>query len=232
MNGYEVRYLIVAGVAWIRCTRGAPAGESALWLTTFEDGPRVRKTPIPLGELGEVPLAGEVDGTAWELEVEELAPPFRSPHRALRRLAPSGMETWPALRVRGRVGDRTFEATPGHRARIWGRRHAASWGWAHGSTLDGRWVQLLSAKLGPLPLSQHASERGGPGLPLARATVEPGRVAVGPYVAEAPLDTFVAVEYADPDGTPVRCLHSEAARLSGNGVELANVALELGGAAA
>jgi hypothetical protein len=229
LSEYEARYVIVAGVAWLRCTRGTPAGTAALWLTTFDGEPVVRKTAIPLDMFGDVPLTGEVDGVAWELEVEELAPAFRTPHRAVRRLTPSGIETWPALRVRGRVGDRSFDDTPGHRARLWGRGYPKSWGWAHGSTLDGRWVHLLTARVGGLPpLSQHASERGGPSLPFARASVAPGRVRVGPYVAEAPPESFVEVEYADPDGTPVRCLHSEQGRIG----DLRNVAIELGGAAA
>jgi len=221
--------VIVAGVAWLRCVRGAPAGEAARWLTTFDGRPEVRTTSIPWEAFGDVPLAGEVDGVAWELELEELAPSFRSPHRALRPLTPSGIETWPALRVSGRVGDRVVDRAPGHRARLWGRRHARRWGWAHGSTADGRWVHLLSAKLHGLPaLSQHASDRGGPSLPFARADIRPGRLRVGPYVVEAPPESFVEVVYHDPDGSPVTCLHSEQGRLRGAGIELTDVAMELG----
>lgn len=100
----------------------------------------MRKQTIQLDAFGDVPLRGEVDGVEWELEVEEIAPPFRSPHALLRRLSPSGIETWPALKVSGRVGDRVFDGAAGHRARVWGPRHARSWGWAHGSTAGGRWV--------------------------------------------------------------------------------------------
>jgi hypothetical protein len=189
----------------------------------------MHKRAIPLDDFGDVPLSGEVDGVAWELAIEELARPFRSPHRALRRLTPSGIETWPALKVSGHVGDRVLEGMAGHRARLWGPRHARSWGWAHGSTNDGRWVHLLSAKVGGLPrLSQHASDRGGPGLPFARAHIESGRVRVGPWVAEAPLESFLEVTYHDPDGSPVACLHSERGRLRGPGVELSDVAVEVG----
>jgi hypothetical protein len=189
----------------------------------------MRRQTIRLDAYGDVPLSGELDGVTWELEVEEIAPPFRSPHRLLRRLSPSGLETWPALRVSGRVGDRVFDRAAGHRACVWGPRHARSWGWAHGSTSDGRWVHLLTADVAGLPrLSQHASDRGGPGVPLARARVEPGRVQVGPWVAEAPLDSFLEVTYHDPDGSPVTCLHSEQGRLRGPGLELADVAVELG----
>lgn len=63
----------------------------------------MHKRAIPLDDFGDIPLSGEVDGVAWELAIEELARPFRSPHRALRRLTPSGIETWPALKVSGRV---------------------------------------------------------------------------------------------------------------------------------
>lgn len=225
-EGYEVRYLIVAGIAWLRSTRGAPAGDERLWLATFDGEPRMRTAPA---RFGDVPLVGEVDGVSWELHAEELAPPFRSPHRLLRPLAPSGMEVWPALRVSGRVGERSFDGAPGHRARVWGPRHAERWGWAHGSTADGRWVHLLSAKLRGLPrLSQHACGRA-PGLPVARASVAPGRVRVGPYVAEAPPGSFLDVRYHDPDGTPVTCRHSEQGRVRGPGLELERVAIEVGG---
>jgi hypothetical protein len=231
-EGYEVRYLIVAGTAWLRCTCGAPAGEAALWLVTFDGETRLRKQPIAPEEFGDVPLSGEVDGVSWELEIEELAPPFRTPHRVLRRLTPSGMETWPALKVSGRVGGQELEGAPGHRARLWGRRHARSWAWAHGSTSDGRWVHLLTARVAGLPrVSQHASHRGGPGLPLARAGVTRESVRVGPFVAEAPAESFLEVTYNDPDGSPVTCLHLERGRIRGAGIELVDVAVELGHAA-
>jgi hypothetical protein len=200
-----------------------------LWLVTFDGAPRLRTRTIAAEQFGDVPLSGEVDGVFWELEVEELAPPFRTPHRALRRLTPSGMETWPALRVSGRVGEQRFEAAPGHRARLWGQRHNRSWGWAHGSTADGRWVHLLSVRPSGLPrLSQYASDRGRPGLPIARAELRSESVRVGPFVAEAPAASFLEVTYHDPDGSPVTCLHSEQGRIRGAGVELADVALELG----
>jgi hypothetical protein len=216
----------------LRCTRGAPAGEAALWLATFEREPRLRKQAIAPEEFGDVPLSGEVDGVSWELEIDELAPPFLTPHRALRRLTPSGMETWPALKVSGRVGGQPFDGAPGHRATLWGRRHARSWGWAHGSTSDGRWVHLLTARVAGLPrVSQHASHHGGPGLPLAHAQVTRESVRVGPFVAEAPAESFLEVTYHDPDGSPVTCLHSERGRIRGAGIELVDVAVELGHAA-
>jgi len=196
---------------------------------TFDGTPRVRTRTIGREAFGDVPLSGEIDGVPWELEVEELAPPFRTPHRALRRLTPSGMETWPALKVSGRVGEQRFDAAPGHRARVWGARHNRSWGWAHGSTSDGRWVQLLTVRPAGLPrLSQHATDRAGPGLPLARAELTGRSVRVGPFVAEAPADSFLEVTYHDPDGSPVTCLHSEQGVIRGAGIELSDAAVELG----
>jgi hypothetical protein len=196
---------------------------------TFDGEPRPRTRSIAAEQFGDVPLSGEVDGVSWELELEELAPAFRTPHRVVRRLTPSGMETWPALRVSGRVGEQRFDGAPGHRARLWGPRHNRRWGWAHGSTTDGCWVHLLSLRPAGLPhMSQYASDRGGPGLPLARAELTDRSVRVGPFVADAPAASFLEVTYHDPDGSPVTCLHSEQGRLRGAGVELADAALELG----
>lgn len=228
-DGYEARYVIVAGILWLRCTTGAPAGETKLWAATFDGDARMRTTPIADERFGDVPLEGEVDGLTWELQIEELAPPFRSPHALLRRFTPAGMETWPALRVSGRIGDRVFDRAPGHRARVWGKRHAQSWGWAHGSTADGRWAHLLSARVAGLPrLSQHATEQRGPGFPLARGELGATGFRVGRYAVDSPAESFLRVEYQDPDGRPVTCLHSEQGHLRGPGVDLRDVAVELG----
>jgi hypothetical protein len=232
-DGYEARYVIVAGILWLRCTTGAPAGETKLWAATFDGDARMRTRTIASEGFGDVPLEGEVDGLDWDLRIEELAPPFRSPHPLLRRLTPAGIETWPALRVSGRIGERAFDRAPGHRARVWGKRHAQSWCWAHGSTADGRWTQLLSAKVAGLPrLSQHATERGGPSFPVERSERGETGFRVGHYVVDAPQESFLGVQYHDPDGSPVTCLHSERGHLRGPGVELREVAVELGAAGA
>jgi hypothetical protein len=156
--------------------------------------------------------AGELDGLSWELELRELASPFQTPHRLLRRIAPTNMVTRPALAVSGRIGDLTLAVAPGHAAELAGRRHAPRWGWAHASSADGRYLHLLTATSPPLPrVSQYATEHRRPGLPLARGTVEDTSVRVGPYTAGAPVDSFVGLRYLDTDGSTVWCYHSEAA---------------------
>ena len=220
---YETRYVIVAGIAWIRTTR--MLGAETLWAVTF-DGP---EPVVRRGPAGDSTIErGSLDGFEWELAWDELAPPFATPHPALRKVAPTRLVTRPAVLVRGRIGDRTIEAAPGHIAEIAGRRHARTWGWAHASTADGRYVHLLTASAPPLPrVSQYATERRRPGLPLARGSVAPPAVTVGPYTVEADPTTFVGLEYTDTDGSSVWCYHSEAGRLRGPGVDLDGAAMEI-----
>lgn len=226
---FETRYVIVAGVAWIRRTRVETTDgrvEDRMWAVLFgEDVPSVRTGPagsssIERGSLGDL---------SWELEWTPLQPEFETPRGMLRRIAPTRLDTIPSILVSGRVGGRELDAAPGHTARLAGRRHAASWGWAHWSDAAGRFVHVLTAKTPPLPrASQYATEQRGPGVPIARARVDPPRVTVGPYSVEAPPETFVRLEYLDTDGSPVWCYHSENGRLTGGGLTVDGVALEIG----
>ena len=215
---YETRYLIVAGVAWIRLTRVGDRRE--VWLVSFDRTPRAAKQPAGAETLER----GEVDGVSWELSWDELAPSFRSPHRLLRPLATSQLETAPALAISGRVGDTALDRAPGHTARLWGARQAETWGWAHASTPDGRWRHVLTATLPRLPrLSQHGGDGRPPGLPLSRGSVAPPRVVVGPYTVEAEPESFVGLRYLDTDGSTIWCYHSERAR----GLGIADGAMEI-----
>jgi hypothetical protein len=215
---YVTQYVIVAGIAWIRWT--VVGGAAHVWLITFGDETHARKGPA--GE--STTLRGELDGVDWELGADDLAPPFRSPHPLLRGLASTQMAVQPAQLYTGRVGDVEFRRAPGHAARLWGSRHAESWGWAHASDGDGRWTHLLTATLPRLPrLSQHGSDRGAPGLPLARGHVEPPLVRVGPYEVEAEPASFVGLRYTDTDGSTIWCYHSEEAR----GLPVANAVMEI-----
>jgi hypothetical protein len=218
---YETDYVIVAGIAWIRRSRvetDSGRVEESVWLVTFDgDDAEVHKA-----DAGTMSIErGEISGTAWELTWSALAQPFETPHRLLRRFAPSRLTTTPAIEVHGRIGDRVLSGAPGHAAHIRGTRHAQTWGWAHASTLDGRWVHLLTASAPPLPrVSQYATERRAPGLPLARAGVEPPRITVGPYVVEAPISSFIGLRYLDTDGSDIWCYHSEVGQLRGPSGEL------------
>lgn len=207
---YATWYVIVAGVAWIRRAWVETAEgrfEDRTWAVTFGNGsPVVRRGP------GMSVREGRIDDLAWSLDWIELAPPFVTPHRALRRLAPTTMTTSPAIAVSGRIGEVTLDGAPGHTAQLAGKRHAQTWGWAHASAADGRWLHLLTATSPRRPrVSQHATELGGPGLPFASGSVHESDVRVGPYVASAPPESFIGLRYLDTDGSTIWCYHSEAA---------------------
>ncbi len=146
----------------------------------------------------------------------------------MRPVASSQLETWPALLVSGTIGGQTIEQAPGHRARLWGRRLLTRWRWAHASLPDGRWAHVLAAKVPGLPpLAQHGSDRGGPGLPLARSSSDGTAWRVGPWSVDAAPSSFVHVPYRDVDGSTVHCYHSPAATLSGPGLDTAGVSYEI-----
>jgi hypothetical protein len=213
-------YLIVAGIAWLR------RSSEADWAVTFDDA-QVR-TGRGRWLLDSGRAAGELDGLAWDLELHELAPPFHTPHPLLRPVASSQLRTWPALAVSGTIGERTLERAPGHRAQLQGRRLAQRWRWAHASLPDGRWAHALAAKLPGLPeLAQHGSERGGPGLPLARSSAAGTAWTVGPYEVDADPASFVRLDYRDTDGSAVHCYHSARASLAGPGIASADASYEI-----
>jgi hypothetical protein len=226
---YETSYVIVAGIAWIRRSRVETQDgrlEETVWLVLFDgEQPEARK-----GVAGASTIErGELDGISWDLRWTALAVPFETPSNPLlRRVAPTHLVTTPALAISGRIGDRMLDAAPGHTARLWGKRHAQTWGWAHASTSDGKWAHLLTASAPPLPrVAQHATERGGPGFPIARSSVEPPRVTVGPYVVDAPVETFIGLRYLDTDGSDLWCYHSECGHLRGAGIDMTDAALEI-----
>jgi hypothetical protein len=226
---YDTSYVIVAGVAWIRRSRVETQNgrvDDSVWVVLFDgEQPVARK-----GAAGDSTIErGELDGISWDLRWTALAASFETPGNALlRRVAPTHLVTTPALSISGRIGDRLLDEAPGHTARLWGKRHAQTWGWAHASTADGRWAHLLTARAPPLPrVAQHATERSGPGLPLARSRVEPPQMTVGPYVVDAPVETFIGLRYLDTDGSEIWCYHSERGHLRGAGVDLQGAAMEI-----
>lgn len=160
---------------------------------------------------------GELDGLSWRLELEPLAPPHRVPPRALRPVASTEYELAPAVAVSGELGGRRLDRVPGHLGHVWGRRHADRWLWAHGSLPDGRWADLLTAKVRGLPELSFWATHEGRGLGRGGLAVEPAAAAA------------VTVHYRDPDGTTRACRHWEGARLYGRGLDFRAAALELGG---
>lgn len=225
---YESRYVIVAGVAWIRRSRVVTtdgAVEDTVWAVTFDDGaPKVQRAPAQ----GDIGLhAGRIGDLEWELEWSEMSPEFETPRPWLRRVAPTRMRTSPAIVVSGRIGGRVLDGAAGHTAELRGRRHARSWGWAHASAADGRWAHVLTASVPPLRLSQYGRDGRPPGLPLARAAVGETSVTVGPYTVEAPAESFIGLRYLDTDGSTIWCYHSERGHLHGDGVEFENAAVEI-----
>lgn len=134
----------------------------------------------------------------------------------LRSFASTRYELVPAVVVSGELAGRRLERAPGHLGHVWGRRHADRWTWAHASFADGRWADVLSAKVPGLPelgfwATEQASGFGGGGF----------RVEVGDGAG-------VTVEYRDPDGSTRTCRHVEGARLRGRGLETDTAVYEQG----
>ena len=162
-----------------------------------------------------------------DLILSDFAMPRFNGLRALRILKDRGLDI-PFILVSGTIGERTLERAPGHRAQLRGRRLAQRWRWAHASLPDGRWAHALAAKLPGLPeLAQHGSERGGPGLPLARSSAAGTAWTIGPYAIDADPASFVRLDYRDADGSAVHCYHSPRARLAGPGIASADASYEL-----
>jgi hypothetical protein len=225
---YETTYVIVAGIAWIRRTRVEMRDggvDDSVWAVLFDGDSSVALK----GDAGDATTEhGEVGGLSWDLRWTQTAPPFGTPHRLLRPVAPTQMRTWPALEISGRIGDRMLDGALGHAAEISGRRHAREWGWAHATAPGGRWAHLLTVSAPPLPhLSQYGRDGHPPGLPLAGGAVAGTTVRVGPYVVDAPAETFVGLRYLDTDGSHLWCYHSERGHLRGGDADFEGAALEI-----
>ncbi|HEY1368378.1 MAG TPA: hypothetical protein VGF23_14750 [Gaiellaceae bacterium] len=199
---FEVWYLVVAGLLWLRYTIRVPSdpdaeGEAELWLASFAGPPSARKATFPLdalrvpaqgwplelgpGRLGNDEASGEIDSARWDLRLEGAAQPFwHAPAvaRALRVSPTQVVLTKPSLAVTGRVevdgGRHELVAAPACQAHLWGSRHADRWGWLHATLPDGRWVEAVTVKLRGLPpLAFHATERGRGGpLDLVRTPAD------------------------------------------------------------
>jgi hypothetical protein len=254
---YEVWYVVVAGRLWLRHTLHVPAertrpGEAAVWLAAWLGPPTARKWTFPLDAFQAEPGGGRLEiagarldaagasgapeqGVAWELSFAGGGRPFQHPHRLVRPARTRVELSAPALEISGwlELGGQRHELdhAPGHQAHVFGTRHAESFAWAHATTGDGRWLDLLAAKLPRLPLvAAYATERRAVNapwqLPFVRADLSPERSRIGPYAVAAAREDFVGVTYHDPDGGRLFCYHTERARVSGPGLETGDVAYE------
>ena len=236
---YEVWYLVVSGRAWLRYTlHVGDAEEAALWLVTWDGAPRARKETFPFEafttgaagwplELGPARLSDDAaSGPDWELRLRPLAPPRDALHALVRPLASTRLAlAQPVVEVTGTIGGIELDGALGSQAHVWGTRHAERFAWAHAGARDGRWLELLTAKVPRLPeISQVADRRR---TRFARATVDGGTWRIGGYEVRADPDDVAGVTYRDPDGTPLYCYHAERARLTGPGVDVADASFEL-----
>lgn len=223
----EAWYLVVNGVLWLRHT----SHPRAVWFADFVDTPTARREPyageLPFGDV----LAGTCGDARWELALRGGGAPAHYFPGWLRPVAATNVTLQrPGLRVDGwfetnGVRHELHDA-PAEAALVRTRRHADEWGWFHAALPDGRWLDGLVGRAKGLPqvaFHLHDGRRR-----WARGDAAPGRMQVGPYVVEAPQDSFVGVTYVDPGGGEVHCWHSERARLTGPGLALEHVALEYG----
>src|SRR2546425_8790778 len=90
---YETRYVIVAGIAWIRRTR--VGADEHVWLVVFGDGePQARKGPA--GESST--HRGELDGVSWRVGAGGPPPPLPPPPPPVRPV-PAAAEVRPPRRA-------------------------------------------------------------------------------------------------------------------------------------
>jgi hypothetical protein len=222
MSGYEAWYLVVGGTLWLRHT----SSPRSVWFADFTGTPTARRVPydgeLPFGEQ----LVGSCADASWDLRLRGGGEPFSYFTGVLRRIAATNVDVErPDVRVDG-----WFEAhgvrhelrdARGEVAHVHYRRHAEWWGWFHAALPDGGALDGLVAKPAGMPRVGYHWRDGR--RRSARGTASPGALQVGPYVVEAPRDSFVGVTYPG-----AYCWHSEHATLRGDGLEIDGVALEYG----
>lgn len=190
-------------------------------------------------EIGDHGLHGDVGGARWDVEIADLSPTLWTFPRPVweRELLPGAQVVpAPAATFTGEVsmGGRRLQLDgSGALARIYGHGNAARWGWLHADLGDGDVCEIVAAvsrrpglqALPPLAFLRLrvAGEDWPPNpalaAPLSRVVLDLPRWSVvqrwGPrrlrVTVSQPLDRCVAVDYADPDGSPAVCTNTERA---------------------
>lgn len=202
------------------------------------EGPVYR---VPEVELSGARLSGRAGEMSWDLAVSGGgAPLFTFPRWAWRRevLPAAQVVAAPSAVFDGTVrwGERVLEvrSAPGATARTYGHGHAERWAWLHADLGDGDVCEVVAAvstrpglhRLRPLPfvrlraggldwpsgdgLLAATRMRARVGLPSWTVSGRSGDRMVRIEVTQPPAET-VAVDYADPDGSPAVCHNTERA---------------------
>jgi hypothetical protein len=186
-------------------------------------------------------LRGRAGEVSWDLAVSGGGEPlFTFPRWAWRRelLPAAQVVPAPAAVFDGtvRCGERVIEvrAAPGATARIYGHGNAKRWAWLHADLGDGDVCEVVAAvstrrgldRLPPLPfvrlrvggvdwpagdgLLAATRMRARIGLPSWTVSGRSGDRMIRIEVTQPPAETL-AVDYADPDGSPAVCHNTERA---------------------
>ncbi|HEU4421957.1 MAG TPA: hypothetical protein VFR67_05380 [Pilimelia sp.] len=186
-------------------------------------------------------LWGAAGHIGWELACRAGGPPlYTFPRWAWRRelLPAAQIVAHPGATYTGtvRVGESTLDLVdaPGATARIYGHGNAKRWAWLHADLGGGDVCEVVAAvsmrpglnRLPPLPfvrlrvggvdlptgdpLLSAATLRADIGLPSWSVRGRVGERRISIQVTQPPAATL-AVDYADPDGTPAVCRNTERA---------------------
>ena len=167
---YESHYLTATDPAggralWLRQT--SLGGRPSVWVTWFDPEPHAARVELDeplstsawpscsLATMTATGATGSLDGTAWDLEWQPLAPPLPYLPAGFLYDKPvprsNGAAVVPHATITGRYGETTIDGWHGVVGHNWGREHAEQWCWLHAVLPDG-WldVVLVRVRVGPL----------------------------------------------------------------------------------
>ena len=193
--------------------------------------------PASPGEAPQL-LQGKAGTIAWDLTASDDSPPlYTFPRWAWEReLLPGAQVVTSPTAMFGGTVQHVDEAVDvdgsrGALAHIYGHGNAERWGWLHADLGDGDVLEIVAAAprrralawLSPLPLVQlRLGGRDWPRDPLAAAPLLRARLGLPRWSVRGvvgrrrlrvdvriPDAESVALDYADPDGSPATCVNSE-----------------------